>query len=173
MITLQDLCLGSYNRKITIEYYGIYCGFVGSVIKTLGQLKDAMDKREKINILNEDGEEKGYFYVSFSEQSDSFFTAWSRSYKNHSEFRIEQIMLGHSIDHSRYSRKYSRMEYSGHFQPAVIRRTQTYCRAICKAPEQTADKSVYMLYRKQAQYPVSRTTFKHTLPVPCAAAKGV
>ena len=37
MITLQDLCLGSYNRKITIEYYGIYCGFVGSVIKTLGQ----------------------------------------------------------------------------------------------------------------------------------------
>ena len=41
MITLQDLCLGSYNRKITIEYYGIYCGFVGSVIKTLGQLKDA------------------------------------------------------------------------------------------------------------------------------------
>ena len=66
MITLQDLCLGSYNRKITIEFYGIYCGFVGSVIKTLGQLKDAMDKREKINILNEDGEEKGYFYVSFS-----------------------------------------------------------------------------------------------------------
>ena len=66
MITLQDLCLGSYNRKITIEFYGIYCGFVGSVIKTLGQLKEAMDKREKINILNEDGEEKGYFYVSFS-----------------------------------------------------------------------------------------------------------
>ena len=73
MITLQDLCLGSYNRKITIEYYGIYCGFVGSVIKTLGQLKDAMDNREKIQILNEDGKEKGYFYVSFSIENRSRF----------------------------------------------------------------------------------------------------
>ena len=52
MITLQDLCLGSYNRKITIEYYGIYCGFVGSVIKTLGQLKEAMENKNKIPILN-------------------------------------------------------------------------------------------------------------------------
>ena len=73
MITLQDLCLGSYNRKITIEYYGIYCGFVGSVIKTLGQLKDAMDNRDKIQILNEDGKEMGYFYVSFSIENRSRF----------------------------------------------------------------------------------------------------
>jgi len=73
MITLQDLCLGSYNRKITIEYYGIYCGFVGSVIKTLGQLKDAMDNRDKIPILNDDGKEKGYFYVSFSIENRSRF----------------------------------------------------------------------------------------------------
>ena len=73
MITLQDLCLGSYNRKITIEYYGIYCGFVGSVIKTLGQLKDAMDNREKIPIYNEEGIEKGYFYVSFSIENRSRF----------------------------------------------------------------------------------------------------
>ena len=73
MITLQDLCLGSYKRKITIEYYGIYCGFVGSVIKTLEQLKDAMDKKEKIPIINEDGVEKGYFYVSFSIENRSRF----------------------------------------------------------------------------------------------------
>ena len=73
MITLQDLCLGSYNRKITIEYYGIYCGFVGSVIKTLGQLKEAMDNRQKIPILNEEGQEKGYFYVSFSIENRSRF----------------------------------------------------------------------------------------------------
>ena len=73
MITLQDLCLGSYNRKITIEYYGIYCGFEGSVIKTLGQLKDAMDNRDKIQILNEDGKEMGYFYVSFSIENRSRF----------------------------------------------------------------------------------------------------
>ena len=73
MITLQDLCLGSYNRKITIEYYGIYCGFVGSVIKTLGQLKDAMDNREKIPIYNEEGIEKGYFYASFSIENRSRF----------------------------------------------------------------------------------------------------
>ena len=73
MITLQDLCLGSYNRKITIEYYGIYCGFVGSVIKPLGQLKDAMDNRDKIQILNEDGKEMGYFYVSFSIENRSRF----------------------------------------------------------------------------------------------------
>ena len=73
MITLQDLCLGSYNRKITIEYYGIYCGFVGSVIKTLGQLKDAMDNREKIPILNEEGQQKGYFYVHFTIENRSRF----------------------------------------------------------------------------------------------------
>ena len=73
MITLQDLCLGSYSRKITIEYYGIYCGFVGSVIKTLGQLKTAMENREKIQIFNEEGVEKGYFYVSFSIENRSRF----------------------------------------------------------------------------------------------------
>ncbi len=73
MITLQDLCLGSYNRKITIEYYGIYCGFVGSVIKTLGQFKEAMDNKEKIKILGEDGAEKGYFYISYSIENRSRF----------------------------------------------------------------------------------------------------
>ena len=73
MITLQDLCLGSYNRKITIEYYGIYCGFVGSVIKTLGQLKEAMENKNKIPILTEDGVEKGYFYVSYSIENRSRF----------------------------------------------------------------------------------------------------
>lgn len=73
MITLQDLCLGSYNRKITIEYYGIYCGFVGSVIKTLGQLKTAMENREKISIFNDEGKEKGYFYVSFTIENRSRF----------------------------------------------------------------------------------------------------
>jgi len=73
MITLQDLCLGSYNRKITIEYYGIYCGFVGSVIKTLGQLKEAMENKTKIPILTEEGNEKGYFYVSYSIENRSRF----------------------------------------------------------------------------------------------------
>ena len=73
MITLQDLCLGSYNRKITIEYYGIYCGFVGSVIKTLGQFKEAMDNKEKIKIFGEDGAEKGYFYISYSIENRSRF----------------------------------------------------------------------------------------------------
>ena len=73
MITLQDLCLGSYNRKITIEYYGIYCGFVGSVIKTLGQLKTAMENREKIQILNEEGKEQGYFYVHYTIENRSRF----------------------------------------------------------------------------------------------------
>ena len=73
MITMQDLCLGNENRKITIEYYGIYCGFVGKADKTLAQLNEAMNNKDKIPIINDDGEEMGYFYISYNIEKISRF----------------------------------------------------------------------------------------------------
>ena len=73
MITMQDLCLGNENRKITIEYYGIYCGFVGKADKTLAQLNEAMSNKDKIPIINDDGEEMGYFYISYNIEKISRF----------------------------------------------------------------------------------------------------
>jgi len=72
MITMQDLCLNE-NRKITIEFYGIYCGLVGKADKSLAQLNEAMMNKEKIPILTEEGEEKGYFYISYTIEKISRF----------------------------------------------------------------------------------------------------
>ena len=73
MITMQDLCLGNQDKKITIEFYGIYCGFVGKADKTLRQLTDARDNKEKVPILTEEGEEKGYFYINYNIEKISRF----------------------------------------------------------------------------------------------------
>ena len=73
MITMQDLCLGYNNRKITIEFFGVYCGFVGKADRTLAQLNEAMSNKEKIPILSEEGEEKGYFYISYTIEKISRF----------------------------------------------------------------------------------------------------
>ena len=73
MITMQDLCLGNDNRKITIEFYGIYCGLVGKADKTLAQLNEAMMNKDKIPIISEEGEEKGYFYISYTIEKISRF----------------------------------------------------------------------------------------------------
>lgn len=73
MITMQDLCLGNVNRKITIEFYGIYCGLVGKADKTLAQLTEAMENKEKIPIISEEGEEKGYFYIDYTIEKISRF----------------------------------------------------------------------------------------------------
>ena len=73
MITMQDLCLGNNNRKITIEFFGVYCGFVGKADKTLAQLTEAMTNKDKIPIINEEGEEKGFFYISYTVEKISRF----------------------------------------------------------------------------------------------------
>ena len=73
MITMQDLCLGQDNRKITIEYYGIYCGFIGKADKTLRELNEAMSNKAKIPIINDDGEEMGYFYIYYNIEKVSRF----------------------------------------------------------------------------------------------------
>ena len=73
MITMQDLCLGNDNRKITIEFFGVYCGFVGKADKTLAQLTEAMANKDKIPIINEEGEEKGFFYISYTVEKISRF----------------------------------------------------------------------------------------------------
>ena len=73
MITMQDLCLGNMQRKITIEYYGIYCGYVGKADRSLAQLNEAMSNKDKIPIVNEEGKEQGYFYISYSIEKISRF----------------------------------------------------------------------------------------------------
>ena len=73
MITMYDLCMGNDKKKITIEYYGIYCGYLGKAEKTLAQLNEAMYNKDKIPILNDEGEEKGYFYVCYSIEKISRF----------------------------------------------------------------------------------------------------
>ena len=72
-ITMQDLCLGNDNRKITIEFYGIYSGLVGKADRTLAELNKAMNNKEKIPIVNEDGQEKGFFYISYTIEKKSRF----------------------------------------------------------------------------------------------------
>ena len=72
MITLQDLFLGD-NKKITIEFFGIYCGSVGKADRTLAELNEAMNKKEKIPIIDEDGDESGYFYINYTIEKISRF----------------------------------------------------------------------------------------------------
>ena len=73
MITMQDLCLGDRKRKITIEFFGIYCGFVGKADRNLAQLDEAMMNKDKIPILNEEGQEMGFFYISYTIEKISRF----------------------------------------------------------------------------------------------------
>lgn len=73
MITMQDLCLGDRKRKITIEFFGIYCGFVGKADRNLAQLDEAMSNKDKIPITNEEGKEIGFFYISYSIEKISRF----------------------------------------------------------------------------------------------------
>ena len=73
MITMQDLCLGQDNRKITIEYYGIYDGFIGKADKTMKELNNAMSNKEKIPIISNEGKEQGYFYIYYNIEKVSRF----------------------------------------------------------------------------------------------------
>ena len=98
-ITMQDLCLGNENRKITIEFYGIYCGLVGKADKTLAQLNEAMVNKSKIPIISEKGEEKGYFYINYTIEKFSRFIDLIENGL--------QIKLSFAIDYTNSNLKYT------------------------------------------------------------------
>ena len=73
MVTLQDLCLGDPEQKITFEFYGIYSGKVGTVEVTLNDLNKAMNDKEKIDIVSDNGDVNGFFCVDYSIEKISRF----------------------------------------------------------------------------------------------------
>jgi hypothetical protein len=73
MITLQDLCLGEKDRKITIEFYGVYSGKIGHVDTNLGELNKAMENKTQIDIIGEGQTTMGYFYIEYNIEKISRF----------------------------------------------------------------------------------------------------
>ena len=73
MITLDDLCLGENDRKITFEWYGIYSGKIGSVDTNLNELNNAMYTKTPIVIKGGNNEELGSFYIDYKIEKISRF----------------------------------------------------------------------------------------------------